>query len=147
MSSPSKRRGAIGVIAQDGKLLVIERSAHVRAPGKFCFPGGGIKDGESEQVALVRELQEEMNVTVRPLRRLWRSHTQSGVELLWWHAEMLLDEQPVPNPAEVADFSWMSPEEMIQHPQLLLTNREFLVALRRGAFSWGGPDPFSWVDD
>jgi 8-oxo-dGTP pyrophosphatase MutT (NUDIX family) len=129
---PSKRRGAVGVIVQRGKLLVIERAATVRAPGKLCFPGGAIEAGESEQVALVRELSEEINVRARPVRRVWFSRAGVDLELYWWLAELSFGQRPSPNPAEVASLFWMTPAEMAVHPELLPTNRLFLEALRVG---------------
>ena len=62
-SYPSiQREGVVGVIQQEERFLVIRRSAHVVAPGKLCFPGGGIEAGESQPVALCRELMEEIAV-------------------------------------------------------------------------------------
>ncbi|MBN1589465.1 MAG: NUDIX domain-containing protein, partial [Pirellulales bacterium] len=83
------RRGAIGVVLRDERFLLIRRSAHVIAPRRFCFPGGGIHPGESEADALVREFQEELSVRVRPLRRIWRSVTPWQVRLSWWLAELI----------------------------------------------------------
>ena len=60
-----QRCGAIGVIVDaDGRMLVIERSQTVRAPGRFCFPGGGIEPGETEQHAVKRELLEELGIHI-----------------------------------------------------------------------------------
>ena len=66
------RRGVVGVVVRDGRMLVIRRSRSVVAPLVYCFPGGGIEAGESEEEALVREFREEIGVTIRPVRRLWR---------------------------------------------------------------------------
>ncbi|MES1213405.1 MAG: NUDIX domain-containing protein, partial [Singulisphaera sp.] len=56
------RRGAVGVIVRHERFLVIRRAEGIAAPGKFCFPGGGIEGEESEHQALVRELMEELGV-------------------------------------------------------------------------------------
>ncbi len=77
----------------------------------------------------------QLNVAVRLLRRIWQSTNDSGIELNWWQADLLPDEQPTPNPAEVARVFWMSPDAMAKHARLLLTNRRFLEALRAGEFS------------
>ena len=132
-SNQPPRRGAIGVIVRaDSRLLVIERSQQVRAPGKFCFPGGEIERGESEEDAVKRELVEELNVVVRPIRRVWQSETHSGVQLMWWLTRLLEDQTPQANPQEVARYFWMHPEEIMQHQETLLSNRRFLTALASG---------------
>lgn len=132
---PPKRVGAIGVISDtQGRLLVIERSQLVRAPGRYCFPGGGIESGETEEDAVTRELFEELHVKVHPVRRLWESQTQSGVLLKWWRVLLAEGQEPVPNPEEVARCFWMEPEEILQRRETLLSNRQFLTALAADEF-------------
>lgn len=126
------RRGAVVIVVRNGRMLVIRRSAGVVAPLTFCFPGGGIDPGESEEEALVREFREELGVTVRPLRLLWRCITDWKVELAWWLGELESDAEPVPNPAEVESVHWLTPHEMLRLPELLESNREFLELVRRG---------------
>ena len=130
-SNSPRRRGAVAVIARERELLVIRRSQLVVAPGAFCFPGGGIESGETEQQALVRELREELQVEVEPRRRLWSSVTPWQVELAWWQAVLPHDAVPVPFPAEVESIHWCTPAEMACLPGLLESNRAFLAALER----------------
>ena len=132
-----RRRGAIGVIVIDESLLGIERSQTVRAPGRFCFPGGEIEVGESEEDAVKRELIEELNIQVNPIRRLWRSETASGVLLLWWLVHLPPDQVPKPNPDEVARAFWMPPSEIIRRRETLSSNREFLAAVAAEQISLG----------
>ncbi|HUY88479.1 MAG TPA: NUDIX domain-containing protein [Pirellulales bacterium] len=126
-----RRRGAVAVIERSGALLVIRRSQIVVAPGAFCFPGGGIEPGESEEEALVRELREELQVEVRPLRRLWSSVTPWNVELAWWQADLAAEAIPRPSPAEVESVHWYTLAEMAELPSLLESNRQFLSAIER----------------
>ena len=126
------RRGAVAIVIRDERMLVIRRSQTVVAPGAYCFPGGGIEDGESEEDALVREFHEEINVAVRPLRRIWRNVTPWKVELAWWLAELAPDAVPVPNRDEVESVHWFTPVEMARLPELLESNREFLELVRQG---------------
>jgi 8-oxo-dGTP diphosphatase len=120
------RHGAVGVIWRNEKLLVIKRSMNISAPGRFCFPGGGIEQGESEEMALIREMQEEIHSPVSPVRCVWRNVTRWGVSLAWWLAEMSDEVQPLANPEEVESIHWLTPEEMVTLPNLLDSNREFL---------------------
>ena len=120
------RRGVVGVVVRDGRMLVIRRSRSVVAPLVYCFPGGGIEEGESEEDALVREFREEVGVAIRPVRRLWRCVTAWKVDLAWWLAEMSPDATPVGNPSEVESIHWYTPAEMAELPSLLDSNLEFL---------------------
>lgn len=121
----------MAVIERSGALLVIRRSQAVVAPGAYCFPGGGIEPGETEEQALVRELLEELQVEVRPLRRVWSSVTPWNVELAWWQAELPADVILQPSPAEVESIHWHTLAEIARLPGLLESNHQFLAAIER----------------
>jgi 8-oxo-dGTP pyrophosphatase MutT (NUDIX family) len=127
-----RRRGVVAVVIRQGRLLVIRRSQSVVAPGAVCFPGGGIEPGESEFDALVREIGEELGSPAVPIRPLWRSVTPWNVALSWWLAELDEIYSLVPNLDEVESIHWLSPRELLEHPKLLSSNREFLEAVLRG---------------
>ena len=120
------------MVYEGDRLLVIERSHTVEAPGMFCFPGGGIEPGEAEQEALVREMFEELGVAVEPVRSLWQSATAWRVQLSWWLARLITPYELQPNPAEVASVHWLTPAELAAVPRLLESNRHFLAALASG---------------
>lgn len=122
----------VAVIREGPKLLVIRRSTHVVAPGAYCFPGGGIDPGESEEQALVRELREELSVESIPVRRIWRSTTPWGVQLAWWTAALCPGGVPVAAPAEVESWHWYTLDEIARLPALLASNHEFLARLADG---------------
>lgn len=126
------RRGAVAVIQREERFLVIKRSQHVAAPGKLCFPGGGIEADESESEAVVREIQEELGARIEPSHKVWENVTSWGVHLVWWQAKILAEEEPQPNPAEVESVHWFSPDEMLALEHLLESARHFLHALERG---------------
>jgi 8-oxo-dGTP diphosphatase len=129
--APIVRRGVVAVIRRADRLLVIRRSQHVVAPGAHCFPGGGIEPGESMEAALVRELREELNVDIVPVRQIWWSVTPWRVELFWWLARLASDASPSPSPAEVESVHWRTVEELSGLSDLLESNRQFLAALAR----------------
>jgi 8-oxo-dGTP diphosphatase len=55
---------ACAIIQQDGLILAAQRSATMSLPLKWEFPGGKLEAGESPQVCLLRELNEELGISV-----------------------------------------------------------------------------------
>ena len=55
------------IIEYQGKVLCVQRAAnkHIYISEKWEFPGGKVEDGESEQQALAREIQEELLIEIR----------------------------------------------------------------------------------
>jgi 8-oxo-dGTP diphosphatase len=126
------RRGAVAVIVREGRLLVIRRSRWVVAPLRLCFPGGAIESAETEQAAVVREIQEELGAEIRPIRRLWESITPWHVHLAWWLSELSPDSRLTPNPSEVDSIQWFTPQDLADQPDLLESNHAFLQTLESG---------------
>ena len=120
------------MIRREEMFLVIKRASHIRAPNQFCFPGGGIEEGESVEDALIRELWEELNVGVQPVREVWRSRSAWGVDIHWVLAELHLNAEIEPNPDEVANFHWMDQQTIMSKELLLPSNRDFFVELNLG---------------
>lgn len=114
----------------DGRWLLIRRSATVRVPLRVCFPGGWIDAGESQADAVVREMREELNAEVVPIRCVWRHSFGEPPRVLWgWLAE--LKSTPLtPNPAEVHEIFWLTVDEAVHHPDVLPYTDAFLAALR-----------------
>jgi (d)CTP diphosphatase len=129
---PFSPRGAVAVVFEGGRFLVIRRSPHVVAPWAYCFPGGAIECGESVEEALVREIREELGTVIYPICRVWESVTPWGVPLSWWQGRLEPDAPILPNPSEVASVHWHTPEETARLPGLLESNLAFLEALASG---------------
>jgi 8-oxo-dGTP diphosphatase len=53
---------AAALIDSDGRVLLAQRPAGKTMAGLWEFPGGKVKDGETCEVALVRELHEELGI-------------------------------------------------------------------------------------
>ncbi|AEJ18230.1 8-oxo-dGTP diphosphatase MutT [Gracilinema caldarium] len=52
------------VILHDGKVLIAQRALDKKLAGKWEFPGGKIEPGETPEACLIREIQEELGVTI-----------------------------------------------------------------------------------
>ena len=127
----------VAVVVQDGRLLVIRRSQNVRAPGALCFPGGAMEPGESEEETLLREMQEEVGLAVRPVRLLHVSTTPWHVEIRWWLAAA--DELKfVLHPGEVESIHWHTPAELLAMQGVLESNLAFLGAWQQESFEIDG---------
>lgn len=79
---------AVGVIenAQD-EILISLRGASQHQAGKWEFPGGKVEAGEAVDVALARELREELGIevlTCSPLMTVSHDYTDKAVLLDVW---------------------------------------------------------------
>lgn len=53
---------AVVLVDPDGRILVTQRPEGKSMAGLWEFPGGKIEPGETPEVALIRELQEELGI-------------------------------------------------------------------------------------
>jgi 8-oxo-dGTP diphosphatase len=56
---------ACALIDPDGRVLIAQRPPDKAMAGLWEFPGGKIESGERPEEALIRELREELGVTVQ----------------------------------------------------------------------------------
>src|SRR5918992_2077919 len=56
---------ACALIDADGRVLLAERPAGRPMAGLWEFPGGKVENGERPEDTLIRELNEELGITVR----------------------------------------------------------------------------------
>lgn len=55
---------AVALVDADGRVLVSERPAGKQLAGLWEFPGGKVEPGERPENTLIRELAEELGITV-----------------------------------------------------------------------------------
>lgn len=53
----------------EGRVLVTQRSSDMSMPLKMEFPGGKIEPGESPENCLIREIKEELDLTIEILSK------------------------------------------------------------------------------
>ena len=58
------------IIRKEGKFLICQRPKGKNCELLWEFPGGKIERGETGEQCIVREIQEELGVTLRVLRKL-----------------------------------------------------------------------------
>ena len=57
---------AAALIDASGRVLLTQRPQHKELGGLWEFPGGKVEPGEAPEFALIRELKEELDLTVEP---------------------------------------------------------------------------------
>jgi len=127
-NSQATGQGVVAVIELEGRYLMIRRALHLRAGGYWCFVGGAIEDGETQEQALVREVREEVGMKVKPGKKVWQCLSWGGEWLLHcWTVTLQSNEMQI-NPGEVAEVRWLTPQEIATCPKLLPSVIDFLKA-------------------
>jgi mutator protein MutT len=97
------------MVVRDGSVLLARRGPTMDLAGCWEFPGGKLEPGEGPAEALVRELDEELGIRVRPLRALGVSEFARGertIRLEGWLAELVAGE---PEAREHDALCWARP--------------------------------------
>jgi 8-oxo-dGTP diphosphatase len=107
------KRVVAGLIIQDGKLLVCQRTRHQTMPLKWEFPGGKIEDGEQPRDALRRELEEELGIVAivgNEIARIQHEYPNGGmVELRFFEVRQYQKE--IENRI-FKDMQWALPRDL-----------------------------------
>lgn len=56
---------AVALVDADGRVLLAQRPEGKQLAGLWEFPGGKVEPGERPEESLIRELREELDITVR----------------------------------------------------------------------------------
>jgi len=117
----------------DRRLLIGQRRKHDSSPLKWEFPGGKLREGESPQAALARELQEELGVTLVKSVELGRvRHQYAGtpdeLEIRFFAAAIAESEL---QPRTFEQIAWALPKELGNY-DFLAANRQLIAQLATG---------------
>ena len=109
---------AVALVDADGRVLLAKRPDGKRMAGLWEFPGGKVKDGETPEMALVRELEEELGIDTHesclaPIG--FASHAYDDFHLLMplfvcrvWEG--------TPAPREGQELAWVRPNALRNYP-------------------------------
>ncbi len=107
---------AAGVISNTrGEILIAKRDQNAHQGGLWEFPGGKLESGEAVDVALVRELQEELGITatqLSPLIQIRHDYSDKSVLLDVWR---VTDFDGEAHGREGQPVRWVSPVELNQY--------------------------------
>lgn len=103
-----------GVIFLDGKIMAAKRLAGGPSGLKWEFPGGKVEDGEEPQAALIREIEEELGMTIIVREELGSYLTELGK----WHLRLhcfICDTTGAPSKLEAhSEVRWLAREDLNQ---------------------------------
>lgn len=122
-------RIAVGVVIKNNRLLITRRSPDGLLGGLWEFPGGKIKKGETAKKAVVREIKEEVNLTVVAEKRLTRvkhAYTHFKIEMDVFICRFVNGRIHLKGPV---DFRWVTAAEINRFP-LPKANHKFLPELK-----------------
>lgn len=99
-------------IFEGQKVLITQRPSHKSEPLCWEFPGGKVEPNESEQAAIVREINEELNLEVIAEERLGSvvsTFNQNTIELIAWRCRLAGGTMIL---REHSDFRWVHISEL-----------------------------------
>ncbi|MCP9628080.1 (deoxy)nucleoside triphosphate pyrophosphohydrolase [Rhodopseudomonas palustris] len=109
---------AVALIDADNRVLIAQRPKHKQLGGLWEFPGGKLHPGERPEAALIRELDEELGITVKeaclaPLT--FASHAYETFHLLMplyvcrrWDGQVM--------PREGQELAWVRANKLRDYP-------------------------------
>lgn len=105
---------AVALTDAQGRVLIAQRPFDKEHGGLWEFPGGKIEPGESPEAALVRELREELGVTVAPehLEPLTFSSAGRGTRHLLLLLYRCAAWQGEARALDAAAIRWVKPETL-----------------------------------
>lgn len=116
------------VIERDGEILLGKRAAWTRSPGLWSFPAGFVERGEVVEDAAIREVSEEvgLTITIGPVLEVF-SATGDPVVLLAFPATSSVGEPAAGD--DLTKIGWFSPDRL---PELAFPHDPEILAAWQG---------------
>jgi A/G-specific adenine glycosylase len=122
---------AVGVIFKNDRVLITQRKAEGLLGGLWEFPGGKIRDGESAQAACIREIKEEVNLSVnidRHLAQIKHAYTHFKIVMEVFCCHYQSGRVKLKGPVA---FRWIGFDEFENYP-FPTANHKFIPLLKQG---------------
>lgn len=130
-----KTKVVLGLIQKGGQFVIIKRRKPLLHL-EWAFPGGIIKPGETEEQAVIREVQEEVGMDVEVIgeKLLERKHPNTLVQVCYYPCAPLNSKEPIIGEEyEIVEVKWAKPEEVLEfftsdvHPVI----REYILSFAK----------------
>lgn len=104
-----------GVFKHNNKILIAQRPKEKHMGDKWEFPGGKVEQGETDQHALIRELQEEFETIVKVQDHICAvqyDYANLSVNINVYYVEAAPDTIKM---IEHQDIKWIDKKELLQY--------------------------------
>jgi A/G-specific adenine glycosylase len=121
---------AIGVVFKNNHVLITRRKLDGLLGGLWEFPGGKVKKGESSETACVREIREEVNITVEVssfLTRVKHAYTHFKIRVDVFCCKYLAGNVQLNGPI---DYLWIKLQDIDRYP-FPKANHKFIPLLKK----------------
>ena len=117
----------------DRRILIGQRRKRDSSPLKWEFPGGKMEEGEGAEVALARELREELRATLVKSVELGRVQHKypdrdETLEIRFFAAAIA---NGAVEPVAFEQIAWVLPRELAQY-DFLAANKQLIAQLATG---------------
>lgn len=95
------------VIQKNGMVLCALRSQYMKMPLKWEFPGGKVEKGESPEESLIREIHEELGISIqvlRPFTTVSHAYPDFSIQLIPFSCTI---REGLPQAREHAELRWV----------------------------------------
>lgn len=123
--------GVVVIIKQDDKILFLKDSRKLML-GYWGPPHGRCEPTDSsEEETVVREVMEETNLRVKPVKKLWTTEADTKIKTVsFWEAELNDGEIKI-DPAENSEYGWFTVDEAL-NLKLYPGTKKFLKLVKNG---------------
>ncbi len=128
---------AVALIDPEGRVLLTQRPPGKPMAGLWEFPGGKVEAGETPQACLIREMKEELGITL--CERCYAPLTFVSHAYETFHLVMMLyiarRWEGIPLPLEGQQLTWKRPADMGQLP-MPAADLPLVQALLDASYVW-----------
>jgi len=99
-----------------GLVFIAKRSASMKQPNKWEFPGGKIEGNENPFETVTREIKEEFKLTIEPQKLIGIfpfRYPEFEISLVAVHCTMAIQNQ-IPVLAEHSAYCWVQPAYLLE---------------------------------
>ena len=131
MNQNLEDHGIIAIIKDNNKILLLKDSRELML-GFWAPPHGRCEPtDDSEEKAVIREVMEETNLRIKPIKKLWTTKADTKVKTVsFWEVELESGEVKI-NPDESSEYGWFTLDEALNH-KLYPGTKKFFEMLQGG---------------